>query len=84
MSKTQKSLETMTGMQVSLDGGVTWKNTGNVRVMFRDANEDDDGFQDLLVNVTHEGIILDVIAQESGEVDKTTCMMVEDLIGMAH
>lgn len=70
----------MTGLLVSLDGGVTWVSSDNVRVLFHDATEDDDEMQDMLVNISSEGMILDVIGQGSGEVSKTACMDVDALV----
>ena len=74
--------ESMTGLMVSLDDGQTWQSSGGVRVMFHDANEGDDGMEDLLVNITTEGIILDLYDQKSGEVLQTATCMVDDLIEM--
>ena len=76
--------DTMTGLMVSLDDGQTWQSSSGVRVMFHDANEGDDGMEDLLVNITTEGIILDLSDQESGEVLQTATCPVEDLVGMTN
>lgn len=70
-------------MQYSLDNGLTWNTaTSNVRVIYRD---DDAGFggeeaQELHVNLTHEGIILDVIDSDTGEVVGTSSEIVDDII----
>lgn len=40
--------------------------------------------EDLLVNITTEGIILDVAGQATGTVSKTAAMMVEELIGLTR
>lgn len=74
--------QSLTGLQISLDDGLTWQSTNGVRLSFHDAAEDDDSMQDLLVNVTTEGIILDLIDQASGEVDKTACLPVDELVSM--
>ena len=77
--------ESLTGTQVSLDGGQTWINVHNdVRIAFRDTDEDDDTMQDLLLTVTHEGLILDVIDQGRDIVSQTASLAVEDLIGLTH
>lgn len=74
----------MTGMMVSTDDGETWVASAGVRVMFHDANEGDEGMQDLLLNVTTEGVILDLQDQESGEAVKTASLLIEDLVEKTH
>ncbi len=76
--------ETMTGLMVSVDDGTTWQSSSGIRVMFHDANEADEGMEDLLVNITHEGIILDLAEQESGAVSQTASLLVQDLVGMTR
>lgn len=75
---------TMTGLMVSTDGGVSWASTAGVRVMFHDANEADEQMQDLLLNITTEGVILDLQDQAGGEVVKTASLLVEDLVERTH
>lgn len=54
MTKANKSIE------ISVDGGVTWiKAPEGARVLVKNAIESDIGFDDILVNVTHEGVIID-------------------------
>lgn len=77
-----KQTQTMTGLNVSLDDGLSWQSSGGIRVMFHDANETDDGMEDLLVNITTEGIVLDLSDQESGEASQTASILVEDLVRM--
>lgn len=72
----------MTGLQVSLDDGLSWLPSSGVRLVFRDASENDDNMQDLLVNVTTEGIILDLIDQVEGTVDQTVSLPTDELVGM--
>jgi hypothetical protein len=74
----------LTGLLVSTDDGVTWQSSSGIRVMFHAANESDDTLQDLLVNVTPEGVILDVLSQDTGEVAQSAALLIEDLVGMTH
>lgn len=69
---------------VSLDDGVTWQISSGVRVMFHDANESEDGVLDLLVNITPEGVILDLADQGSGEVLQTAACPLESLVAMTN
>lgn len=68
-------------MQVSLDGGVTWVKSDNVRVIYDNVGEDED--QSLLVNLSEEGAVLDVMDAD-GEVEKSAWMMVSDMEDMTH
>lgn len=74
----------LTGLLLSLDDGVTWVSSGGVRLSFHDAVEDDDGMSDLMVNVTDEGIILDVTDQGSGGVSRTACLNVDSLVSLTQ
>lgn len=74
-------IKKMSKMQVSIDGGETWIDTDNVRVIYGNVGIDED--QDLLVNLTHEGIILDLM-DESGDVQATAAMEISDLEEMTH
>jgi len=65
--------------QYSVDGGQNWLNMQEIRILFRDADEDDDTLQDLYITATSEGIILDVISQASGLCEKTAFFDVESL-----
>lgn len=76
--------DNMTGLMVSLDDGENWVSTDGIRVMYHDAIELDDGMADLLVNLTTEGIILDLADQGSGEVTQTASLMIEDLVGLTR
>lgn len=64
------------------DGGVSWVPSSGVRVINKEADEDDDSLMDLHINVTREGIILDVISQESGQCVKTASLTIEDLVAL--
>jgi hypothetical protein len=67
--------------QFSTDGGKTWQNINqSLRIIFRDAEEDDDGMLDMNMNITTEGVILDMVDQKSGEVAKTACIPLETLV----
>lgn len=60
-------------MRVSLDGGLTWQVAPNgVRIIHNGLG------RELLVNHTHEGVIIDVL--EGGEVSATWGAMTEELI----
>lgn len=72
----------LTGLLLSLDDGESWVTSGGVRLSFHDADEDDDEMADLLVNVTTEGIILDLSAQGSGEVRRTACLNINSLVAL--
>lgn len=66
--------------EYSTDGGNTWHELRHgIRVLFLDAAEDDDGFQDLHMNITSEGLIFDLVDRESGLVVKTGCKLVGDI-----
>jgi hypothetical protein len=52
--------------------------------MFHVANEPDGTLQDLLVNVTPKGVILDALSQDTGEVAPSAALLLEDLVGMTH
>lgn len=65
--------------EYSTDGGNTWHKLNNIMVIFREAAEDDDGFQDLHLNITHEGLIFDLVDKESGLVVKTGCKLATDI-----
>lgn len=51
---------------VSLDGGETFDAADNVRVMVEDIDVDDD-VVNLLINVSPEGVVLDVLTTDEGE-----------------
>lgn len=68
----------------SVDGGEAWTASSGVRIIHKEADEDDDGLLDLHINATHEGIILDVYSQDTGELVKTAALTVEDLIALCH
>lgn len=74
--------QSLTGLHISLDDGQTWQASNGVRLSFHDASEDDENMKDLMVNVTTEGIILDLVDQVSGEVDKTACLPVDELVSL--
>ena len=76
--------ESMTGLMISLDDGESWQPSNGIRVMFHDANETDEGMEDLMVNVTTEGVILDLLDQASGEVSRTAPLLVDSLIGLTQ
>ena len=70
----------MNTAEYSVDDGATWHAvTNSVRVIFREVAEDDDGLQDLLVTVTHEGVICDLVDQNTGEVTKTRAELATDI-----
>lgn len=73
----------MTGLQVSLDDGKSWESSTGVRVTFHDASETEDSMEDVLLNITPEGVIIDVVDQASGEVSRTACLPLEGLLSMA-
>lgn len=57
-------------LTVSLDGGETWVVARNgVRVI----SDDNVSYEIILYNITHEGIITDIIDREAGEVFGTEC-----------
>ena len=71
--------------QLSIDGGVTWTDMkSDARIIFRDASEDDDSMQDLHLVVTSEGVILDLVNQSSGDVEKTASLLMDDLLELTH
>lgn len=66
--------------EYSVDGGLSWlKLDDSVRVIFREASEDDDSLQDLHITITNEGLIYDLVDQPSGEVVKTGCKLAVDI-----
>jgi hypothetical protein len=71
-------------MQVSLDNGLTWLDTTgcNVRVHYFDVGVENE--HELHVNLTSEGMILDLVHQGSGYVDSTAALDVENLIDLTH
>lgn len=74
----------LTGLLLSLDDGVSWVSSSGVRLSFHDAVEDDDSMSDLMVNVTTEGVILDVTEQGSGSVSRTACLNVDSLVSLTQ
>jgi hypothetical protein len=73
----------MSSNQYSVDGGITWIDvTDGLRFVFREAIEESDGCRDLLVNITEEGIILDLQDAADGEVMGTGSLAIEDLVAM--
>lgn len=74
----------MTGLMLSLDDGQTWRPSHGVRVMFHDAAEEDDGAHNLMLNVTPEGVILDLQDQHSEEVVRSAAMFVENLVQLTQ
>ena len=71
-------------MRVSLDDGATWQEVDGVRVE-RDVflgNPDDNHPAQLLLNHTHEGLILDLI--ERGEVVGSAGWLEDDLVEMTY
>jgi hypothetical protein len=66
-------------MQVSIDGGETWIEASNVRVVYDHRGENED--QELLVNLGEEGVILDQ-TDADGEVIATGCIDLDGLEGM--
>lgn len=68
-------------MQVSLDGGQTWIESENVRVIYEKCGDEED--KNLLVNMNEEGVVLDFMDQD-GEVEKTAYMFVDDMEEMTH
>lgn len=71
--------------QVSLDGGQSWTSFGHdVRIAFRDADEDDDSMQDLLLTATREGVILDLVDQQNGLVSKTASLPLDAIVGLTQ
>lgn len=71
--------------QYSLDDGLTWHNIENsIRICFAEVAEDDDGFHDLHLTATSEGIILDLWEQrEEGVCLATNSFLVDDLVELA-
>jgi len=66
--------------EYSVDDGATWHKINNVvRVIFREAAEDDDGLQDLHLAITHGGLIFDLVDKASGLVVKTGCKLATDI-----
>ena len=66
--------------EFSIDDGQTWNPVNNaVRVIFREVGEDDEGFQDLHVSITHEGLVFDVVDQGSGAVTMTASKLAIDI-----
>lgn len=65
--------------EYSTDDGATWHRLDNIRIIFSKAAEDDDGMRDLHINITHEGLIFDLVDQESGLVVKTGCRLATDI-----
>lgn len=65
--------------KVSIDGGKTWFDmVESVRIEYKDPA--DDGAGDLLLNVTHEGVIID-ITDSDGEISATGAFDLEELVG---
>lgn len=70
-------------LSVSIDGGITYIPAPSVRVIASDVGQSNVA-EDLHINITTEGIILDVIGQDSDEVSKTNCVLMEDLVAMTQ
>lgn len=59
----------MNQTEFSVDGGQTWLPLGEpLRVVFREAAEDDGTLQDLYMTVTPEGVTYDLVNRSDGEV----------------
>lgn len=70
---------------VSLDGGLQWSGVNNdVRLSYREAEEDDDTCLDLVLIATHEGIVLDLIRQDDGSVARSAAIPLSDLVAMTQ
>lgn len=72
-------------MQVSLDGGLTWQEANEgVRVIYDDLSvtyfSEGEVDTQLLVNCTHEGLILDAIETKKGEVAGTSSEMAQEIV----
>ena len=70
-----------TSVNYSLDGGLnTQAFSEGMRVYFSEAGEDADELLDLHINITQEGLILDVVGQSSGIIVKTSAFDIESLV----
>ena len=68
----------------SIDGGDTWVAAfSDTRICFEDVDPHDESEKkDLNMTVTSEGIVLDLVGQESGDVHKTGWLSTEYLMGL--
>jgi hypothetical protein len=66
----------------SIDGGLTYQPCDGVRIIYTEASENDYGLQDLHVNISSEGIILDVYDQKTDSEVATTCIYIDDLVDL--
>ena len=76
----QAPTETFSGFSQSQDG-LKWEQSSGMRFLFTDVDEDDDAMLDLLLNVTSEGIVLDLL-DPFGKSVKTGSVPIESLIEM--
>ena len=66
--------------QASFDDGQTYCDaSGNVRVIVSDVDVTADDYFDLHINVTDEGVILDLVGRDSEKVIKTAALGYADL-----
>jgi len=75
----------MTHTQYSTDDGITWHDAPKgLRIVCRETCEDDDSFKDLHVQITHEGVVLDVIDQITGQIESSQALPFEKLVDLIH
>lgn len=69
-------------MQVSTDNGATWVEVGSVAVRFSIPHDTEDEVgeeSNLILKVTAEGMVIDLVGMNSGEVVTTTYMEQNDI-----
>lgn len=78
-------LRNHTSTAVSLDGGLHWSGMNNdVRLNYREAEENDDMSLDMILVATHEGVVLDLVRQDDGTVARTASIPLSDLVAMTR
>jgi hypothetical protein len=73
-------------IKVSLDGGVTYvEATASPKIIIEHVSEEmSNGLpyhKDLHLTVSDEGLIVDLVDMDTGEVDGTSCYYIDDLVG---
>lgn len=68
-------------MNISIDGGKTYASIDEVRISY-DNLESDNGSRNLGFVFTSEGIVTDLVNVESGEVERTDSITVNEIVEM--
>lgn len=65
---------------ISLDGGQTYfAPAEGVRIIYKEVDENDHETKDAHINVTSEGLIIDVVGADSGDVEAIASILADDI-----